>query len=79
MLKDQSLHHEILLLPKFNDISEGFKAKKKFNLLPQQNKEAVFYFFKLGFRPRNFSFEKKKIHSPTSEKKTEAVFIFYFF
>ena len=39
-------------------------AQKKFSLQPQ--KKGRFFkkeIFKLGFRPRNFSFEKKSFHS----------------
>jgi hypothetical protein len=37
-----------------------------FDLRPQKKNEAaflIFDFFKLGFRPRNFSFEKKSFYA----------------
>ena len=41
-------------------------AQKKFSLQPQKKEKRPFFSkkkFKLGFRPRNFSFEKKSFHS----------------
>ena len=64
-LINQSLYQEILLLQKFNDIL-GKVLKPKRNQPPTSEKnEAVFYlfFFKLGFRPRNFSVEKKSFYA----------------
>ena len=63
-LINQSLYQEILLLQKFNGI-EGKVLKPKKNQPPTSEKKMrpFFIFFKLGFRPRNFSVEKKSFHA----------------
>ena len=66
-LINQSLYQEILLLQKFSDISgKVLKPKKKSasNLRKKNWGRFLFFiFFQLGFRPWNFSVEKKSFHA----------------
>ena len=78
-LINQSFYQEILLLPKFNDISGKVLKPKKSTSNLKKKLRPFFIFLNWDFDLDFSSFGIKKIQPLTSKKKLRPFFIFSFF
>ena len=70
-LINQSLYQEILLLQKFNNISEKVLKPKKISLQPQKNKCGHFLFL------LNWDLDLEKVFVPTSKMSNSSEVLIY--